>query len=119
MRINTPARIALTILALVCLIYGYGAWKFEKRVKTFNLKIREGDSSNSVCIQMGRPSHVLSEYATLEQVGHGQEKGTARTILWVYSGSLYFRNDLSLIFDRDTGKLINKNRVNHLIEHDR
>ena len=116
MRMTTPVKAALAVLALLGAVYGYGAWKFDKRVKTFNTDIQMGDSYEIVRTQLGRPSLVLFDYATTEQMRPGQNKGTEGTVLWVYSGSLYLRDDLSLIFDRNTGKLIKKNRESHYID---
>ena len=116
MRINTLAKAVLSVVALLGAIYGYGEWRFDKRVKTFNSSVQIGDSYEVVRVQLGRPSLVLYDYATTEQVGLGQNKGTEGTVLWVYSGSLYFRNDLSLIFDRSSGKLIKKNRESHYVD---
>lgn len=108
----------LVILGLVGALafFGYGALNFDKKVRIFNSRIQVGDSISDIRMLLGRPSIVFFQSPSTNKGVYGQTMGTGWTILWVYRGSL-FRNDISLIFDRDTGKLIEKNRITHLIDY--
>lgn len=110
MRKKKTVMVAFAIFAVACLIYGRNARRFDQRVRTFSSIIKIGDSFDTVRIQMGRPSRVLSGCVTLEQTDKGQNIKTAGKVLWIYSGLLYFRNDLCLIFDCNSERLIEKNR---------
>jgi hypothetical protein len=113
---RTLPKLLLGILFSAFLIYAYGAWKFNNKVRIFNTIIEIGDSFNDVDIQLGRPSIIIAEHPRPIETGAGRVSRTNRTILWVYSGAIFLRSDLSLIFDYETGKLIEKNRITHLIE---
>ncbi|MBP7706457.1 MAG: hypothetical protein KA243_04330 [Candidatus Aminicenantes bacterium] len=109
-------KLILGILFIAFPIYVYGAWKFNNKVRIFNTRIEIGDSFDDVDVQLGRPSIIIAEYPRPIETGIGRVLETNRTILWVYSGAIFLRSDLSLIFDYDTGKLIDKSRITHLIE---
>jgi len=113
---RTLPKLILGVLFIALLIYVYGAWKFNNKVRIFNTRINIGDGFNDVDVQLGRPSIIIAEYPRSIEAKAGRVSRTNRTILWVYSGTMFLRSDLSLIFDYNTGKLIEKNRITHLIE---
>lgn len=105
------------LYTLLCgsLFYGYNAWKFDRKVRIFTTKIHVGDSINEVRALLGNPSHVIAEYRKAKKEDLQLMKPDY-SILWVYSGSLFIRTDLSLIFDGYTQRLIEKKRISHFIE---
>lgn len=113
---RTLPKLILGILFIAFLFYVYGAWKFDNKVRIFSTRIEIGDSFNDVNVRLGRPSIIITEYPRSIEAKAGRVSGTNRTILWVYSGTIFLRSDLSLIFDYSTGKLVEKKRITHLIE---
>jgi hypothetical protein len=105
-------RLAFIAVFIFMLFYGYKALQFDSKVKIFNSKIRVGESFGKVRELMGTPSFYDGDFR-ISEVGNPQGLRTRQIILMVYRGTYYFRSDLNLIFDRETRRLLEKNRAQY------
>jgi hypothetical protein len=105
--IKIPKLFIIILLAIPILYYIYGCYRFEKRVQAYN-KIQEGDHIIMVLAKMGKPSH----YDDLYYIKEGNEE--KRAILVIYEGLYYLRDNIVLIFDYKTERLLRKERIDNV-----
>jgi hypothetical protein len=108
----------LVLLALLCgsLLFGYSAWKFDRKVRVFNTKIHIGDSLISVRVKLGAPSQIIIEHQDNKRETKYRFTKSTQSILWIYYGSPILRKDLGLVFDEPTQKLVEKKRGIFVVE---
>jgi len=108
----------LLLFALLCgsLFFGYRAWKFDKKVKVFNTEIYIGDSLTNVRAKLGAPSRIIIERKSNKRETKYVLAKPSISILWIYNGSYFLRNDLCLVFDELTKRLVEKKRGIFLVE---
>jgi len=116
MRARAMAKAVLFAFLCGSLFYGYGAWTFDRKVKIFNTKIQLGDNPADVRALLGAPSHVIVEHQEKKTKRDNQLMRPDHTATWIYSGMLFFRDDLCLVFDGQTQRLIEKKRMTLIIE---
>jgi hypothetical protein len=106
------------LIVFLCgsLLFGYSAWKFDRKVRAYNTKINIGDSLTSVRATLGMPSRIIMEYDNNNREIKYEPMKSVRSILWIYEGSYFLRDDLCLVFDELTLKLVEKKRGIFLIE---
>ena len=98
-------------IALIVMFYGYKALQFDQRVKMFNTRIQIGDSMAKVLTYMGSPTCLTAGYNVEKELADRYGLRDREALLLVYRGIFYFRDDLDLVFDPDTGRLIEKDRA--------
>lgn len=96
---------AILVLIVLSLYYLYANIRFHKRVKIYNEMIQIGDSIDKVLSLMGKPT-IYDDLYYIKQDGENK-----RTLRVIYEGKIYFMNDIILIFDYETAKLIQKERA--------
>jgi len=111
--IRIPKKIVFVAITIVVVFYGYKAIQFNKKVSVFNTRIQIGDNMTKVRALMGRPTHILAANPIRQELADRYGLKTRETILMVYRGGRYFRADLNLIFNPDTGELLEKDRASH------
>ncbi|MBC7360810.1 MAG: hypothetical protein H5U06_00760 [Candidatus Aminicenantes bacterium] len=93
--------IFLIIIGLI--YYLYCCFMFQKKVEIYNKRIQIGDSIDEVLLLMGKPTLYDDMY-------HSELNGD-RAIRLIYEGKFYLLSeDIELIFDYKTRKLIQKER---------
>lgn len=103
--IKIPKILLIAIMILIIVIYIDGFVKYKKKIEAFDNKIKVGDPISKVRVLLGKPSMINNRYSiTIDD----KEK---RTVFYVYRNWLYLDfEDLVLIFDKETGELLEKRR---------
>ncbi|HOW86663.1 MAG TPA: hypothetical protein P5119_12440 [Candidatus Aminicenantes bacterium] len=103
-------KLIFVAIALIAAFYGYKAFQFDQRVKTFNTRIQIGDTMARVLTLMGRPSRHNHGHFVSDELADRYGLKTRETILLVYRGFYFLRDDLNFVFNPDTRELIDKDR---------
>ncbi len=106
-----PKAFVFSVIALIVVFYGYKALRFNEKVKAFDTRIQIGDSMAKVIRLMGQPSGINPDYPVGEELVVRYGLKTRDTILLVYRGIYFLREDLNFAFNPDTGELIEKDRA--------
>jgi len=87
-------------------------------IKAFDERIMIGDDEIFVRELLGIPDYYDDNYPFQLEVGKENEGRTAYGVLYVYHGGKYLQDDMILIFDHQTRKLVKKSKglSIHLIE---
>jgi hypothetical protein len=98
-------------LSFLLIYYSYCAIRFNNKVRLYNTKVQIGMNETYVWALLGPPSY--GDWNILKETSVGEEQRKRRSILYVYRGIYFLRDDIILYFDYETGKLFEKSRGMH------
>lgn len=115
MKIEIPNKLiyaALAIMAMIAIDSHISKIRdFKNKERIFNTRIQIGDETGIVVGLLGQPSYYDKDFLWWEQGTGQQGPPTKPVILMIYRGYPRRRADLTLIFDRNTYRLIEKSRA--------